>query len=82
MDSEINAQINFASEWGSTLTQKLPRTIEEAIEEKEAELRELKAKCSIPAWETTTSSVGVGKNLDTFKTDYGKRRNEELMPAD
>mmetsp|Transcript_21287 Transcript_21287/g.50125 ORF Transcript_21287/g.50125 Transcript_21287/m.50125 type:complete len:101 (-) Transcript_21287:86-388(-) len=82
VDSEINAQINFASEWGSTLTQQLPRTIEEAIEAKEAELREAKARCAIPAWQTTTSGIGHGKSLDTFKSDFGKRRCEELMPAD
>mmetsp|Transcript_17274 Transcript_17274/g.60726 ORF Transcript_17274/g.60726 Transcript_17274/m.60726 type:complete len:103 (-) Transcript_17274:114-422(-) len=83
VNSEINAQINFASEWGSTLPgAALPTTIEEAIERKEAELREAKARCEKSVWETTASGLGAGPSLDTFKTDFGKKRLAELTPAD
>lgn len=83
VDSEIKAQIHFATEWGSTLREKLPATVEEAIEAKEAELAEAKARSAAPTWETTThGNVGRGENLDTFKLPNGKRKNKELMPSD
>mmetsp|Transcript_13748 Transcript_13748/g.37502 ORF Transcript_13748/g.37502 Transcript_13748/m.37502 type:complete len:105 (-) Transcript_13748:70-384(-) len=82
VNSEINSQLKYATEWGATLKEKLPATLDEMIAEREAELKALKSKSHVPSWETTASAVGKGPTLEAFGTSpFALKQDRDLMPS-
>lgn len=80
VNSEIRSQLSYASEWGATLKQKLPPTVEDQIEAKVAELEEAKAQVRDAGFSTTSTVYGNGKTLERFGVaGHGKRRMHDLM---
>lgn len=81
VNSEIRSQLNYASEWGATLSTKLPPTVEAQIEAKERELDEAKAKAAGSRFSTTSTVYGHGTTLERFGVaEYGAKTAKDLMP--
>lgn len=68
VESEVNAQLKFANDWG-TLMEKPPATsVEEEIALKKAELAALRASFGGEGAASTSSSVhGAGADLEVFR---------------
>jgi len=64
--AELNSQIRFGAEW-STLVPGVPRTLDEAIEAKKAEIEGLKAKSAAVGSTAMYLSTSGAQFADTMK---------------